>query len=442
MPPPQDSSIRGPDKHGMLAHITGSFAARGVGVVAGFIMHVLLSRLLGADGAGLFYLALTLLMAGGVIGKFGLDTALLRFAGAAAQNDDLATVRGLYRQACQLSLALSAGVAVCLYLAAPWLAEQLFSAPKLTHVLRIFAVAVIPFSLIWVQSGVLKAIGRPAAATMVEAGLLPVLMTALLGALAISGRLTAASAALAYVAGCLLACAFGAWIYARSVGRGPRGPGMSLARTSWQLALIDLMNFALAWATFPILGAVATTTDVGIFNTAHRLTVQINTVLVVFGGIMSPRMAARHAAGDLAGLEALAARTTLAMAVLAGPVCALFLIWPDILILIFGAEFDGGQSLLRVLTIGAMLNLFTGPAGYVLVMSGHQQSLRRILLFTVFTALPLTWWLGRAYGGLGVAIGASAGIGLQSVLAVSAVHRHLGIIGIPLLRRLHTSTGA
>lgn len=424
----------------LLKLISSSFAVRGFGVASGFVMHIVLSRTLGSEGAGIFYLALTLMMAGGVIGKFGLDTALMRFAGTAAAAGDMARVRGIYAQACLLSAGLSIIGTGVLALSAPWLAATLFDNLALEPVIVVLALAVCPFSLIWVQSGVLKAVGRPAAATLVESALLPALMGIAVVLLATNDHVTPERAGICYLLATLVVSGIGAWMFRG--GEGGRGPRdrmemAELTRVCSPLALIDMMNFLMAWAIIPILGSVAPEAEVGIFNAAHRLTIQISMVLVIFGGIMAPRFAALYAQGQIAALEKLVANTTLYMSLAALPFGALFLLWPQVVGLIFGAEFAAADDILRVLTVGQLINLMTGPAGYVLVMTGHQRTMRNILSGTLLVVLPLTWLMARSYGGIGAAAATAAGLAIQNLLALWAVYRHLGIIGLPLLRQRH-----
>ncbi len=426
-----------------LLHLLGSsFAVRGIGVVCGFAMHVILSRVLGAQGAGMFYLALTVMMAGAAIGKFGLDTTLMRFAGSAAQAGDMATVRGLYRQASLLATLIAVAVTAALWLSADWLASSVFDDPQLLPVILMLALAVTPFSLIWVQSGVLKAVSRPVAATWVESTMLPTIMAAGAILLAALDLLSPLRAATIYTALTFVVFLSGSLIYLR--GPQARGtphmqPWSRLIGTAFPLALIDGMNFLLAWAIIPILGSVAPESEVGVYNAAHRLTIQLSMVLVVFGGIMAPRFADLHARGDIAGLEALATRTTLLMSLAALPAGVLLLGWPEIVGLIFGEEYASAALILQILAIGQLYNLISGPGGYLLVMSGHQRSMRNILFGTLLLTLPLIFLLGRDYGAVGAAIGVSFGLILQNTLALWAVYRHLGIIALPgLQRKPHT----
>ncbi len=66
------------DSH-MIEVVRGTSVALGMKVLAvglGFGLNVLLARLLGAEGAGVYYLALTVTSIAAVVGRIGLDNAL------------------------------------------------------------------------------------------------------------------------------------------------------------------------------------------------------------------------------------------------------------------------------------------------------------------------------------------------------------------------------
>ncbi len=422
----------------LIRLLRSSFAVRGLGVASGFVMHVVLSRSLGAEGAGVFYLSLTLMMAAGVIGKFGLDTALMKYAGTAADQNDMAAVRGIYFQSCLISASLSVIATALLVVSAPWLAVSVFDNTALEVPIITLAFAVLPFSLIWVQSGVLKAIGRPVAATLIESALMPILMATALLILIVVKEVNVVLAGLCYLGSTVIVSLTGILFFRTSPGGlGPRKPMSTrkLSRDCAPLALIDMMNFLMAWAIFPILGSVASESEVGIFNAGHKLAIQFSVILVVFGGIMAPKFAALYASNELQKLEALVKKTTLFMTLYAIPLATLLLVWPEVVSVIFGKEFADADLVLRVLVIGQLINLVTGPCGYVLVMTGHQQTMRNILVFTLMIVLPITWYLANLYGAAGAAIATTFGLSLQNVLSLWYVNKYLGFVALPMIKR-------
>ena len=87
-----------------------------------FLFNVLLSRLLGAEGVGQYYLALMVTTTATLFGRLGMDTALLRFVAEGASVDDWNSVRGIYRKTFLFILLSSVAAGFVVFLSAPFLA--------------------------------------------------------------------------------------------------------------------------------------------------------------------------------------------------------------------------------------------------------------------------------------------------------------------------------
>src|SRR5574340_239897 len=88
------------DEH-MKEIVSGAAVALSLKVVAAgtaFALHVVLARLLGAEGTGIYFLAFTVIAIGAVIGRLGLDNAMLRYIAAHASVQDWSAVKGVSRK--------------------------------------------------------------------------------------------------------------------------------------------------------------------------------------------------------------------------------------------------------------------------------------------------------------------------------------------------------
>ena len=48
--------------------------------------------------------------------------------------------------------------------------------------------------------------------------------------------------------------------------------------------------------------------------------------------------------------------------------------WPGLVLAAFGAEFEGAATVVRILAVGQLVNALTGPAGYLLLLTGAQRT--------------------------------------------------------------------
>lgn len=79
-----------PLDHHMREIVQGASVSLGVKVVTGiltFALNVVVARALGAEGAGLFFLALTVVTIAAILGQLGLDAAVVRFVAAVATGE-------------------------------------------------------------------------------------------------------------------------------------------------------------------------------------------------------------------------------------------------------------------------------------------------------------------------------------------------------------------
>ena len=114
--------------------------------------------MLGADGAGLFFLALTSVTMATVLSRLGMDSTIMRFVAASAASEDWGSVRGALREAL-LVTAASLVLTLALFLGAGPIGRGVFSKPDLIGPLALMSLAIVPMSLSLVQAEALKGIG-------------------------------------------------------------------------------------------------------------------------------------------------------------------------------------------------------------------------------------------------------------------------------------------
>jgi O-antigen/teichoic acid export membrane protein len=103
-----------------------------------------------------------------------------------------------------------------------------------------------------------------------------------------------------------------------------------------------------------------------------------------------------------------------------------------------GAEYGSLPALFFILLLGQAINIVTGPAYNVLLMSGHEQELRRAMLATVSAGIPLLLVGAFVWRPWGLAIASATFTGGQNILLAVACRRKAQVRVVPslfLLRR-------
>lgn len=431
-----------------LSGAARAFGLRMLGIAAGFLANLLLAHALGAHGMGIVALAVTVAGVPAALAVLGLNNALLRFAGAAVARQDWRTILGLARVSLRLSVVASVLGGATVFVAAPLLARDLFDEPALTLPLRLAALSVLPLAVNSVLAGLMKAIGRPAVATLAEmAGLsLAWLIGLSLLALMLGPTLGPVSAIGAYSGGSLLVLALVFLIWRRSTPRVPaevsEAETRQLLRSSIPLFWIASVHLVASWADTLVLGAFLDAEAVGIYNVALRLASLVSLTLIAVNTVLPQRFAALFADGRTDELQRLARQVTAFLWIVSLPVVLLFVLWPSGPLRLFGPEFVDGRFALVVLTLGHFVNVATGPVGYLLMMSGQERLLRNVVVVATIINIALDLLLIPGFGVNGAAAASAASLALLNISSLALVYRKLGLSPMPwsALRRHGTPT--
>ncbi|NNM34156.1 MAG: oligosaccharide flippase family protein [Gemmatimonadetes bacterium] len=406
---------------------------RVTGAVLALAFNLVLARYLGADGAGVYLLALTVVTVGTVLSRLGMDNALLRFVAGHRALDDWASVRGVHRAALAVSALVAAGITLLLVSGAPFLSTTVFGKPELTVPLQLLALATLPMSLALLQGESLKGIERIVPSQFIHWVVLPACLLAL--GWMVLPRWGAAGGAAAYVLGACTAAALAGAIWHRSLPHAadpvPPYPTSRLLRVSTPLMWATSLNMVMTWVGMVALGVLATTADVGIFGVASRLSVLVGFVVVAVNSVASPRFAALHAEGRSGELRRMVAITGGLMALAAGPVVVAVLILAEPILALFGPEFVAGAWPLRALCLGQAALVVTGPATPLLMMTGHEAQVRNAIGIAALAAVVLNVALVPEYGVNGAAVASAVSLPLVNVIAAIQAWRLTGVLTVP-----------
>lgn len=411
-----------------------AFALKVGGSGLAFAFNVAVARLLGAEGGGLYFLALSITIIGSEIGRVGLDNALLRFVAAHATHGEWGQVKAVHALGMQLAISVSAVLSLTGFIAADWMAVTLFNKPALGEPLRWMSLSILPFTILNLQAQSLKGLKRIRDAILVQSIGVPLIGLLLIWPLAHSAGVEGVS--WGYLAATALVALFSILAWRNAVAGSDWETVSYPFKVLWEsckpLFTISLLNTAiLTWSPLLLLGLWGTAAEVGIFGVATRLALLVSFLLVTLNNVIAPKFAELYATRNIHAMGHMARRSSALLTLLVSPVFLILFIYSSEVMRLFGPEFVAGGPILAILLVGQLVNVVTGSVGYLLMMSGNENTVRNISIGSAIFLLILMLLLAPSLGGVGAAIASSAVLAVGNLASAYAVYKKFGIITIP-----------
>lgn len=418
-----------------------AFAAKGGGTLfAGrlftwgirFGIAIMLARLLGADGYGVYNLALSIATLAAILPLMGLDAAIVRYTAIFAARGDWAAVRANLGLMLRLSVALTLVVSIGLAVFAAPVAGVLLHDERLAPLVLISALMV-PTLVLNIQLGsALRGLRRLGEEVLADQVAQPLIRLGLLLTLLVVG-LTVTFALLAWTIASLAATALLAFFVLRALprtrasGAGARLGLRELLRFSAPVFLSTVVLKSGHQLQTLLLGALSMVSEVGIFVVAAN----VNLIGSLFhSSIVSasmPLLAAAQDRDDRSALEKLYQLTSKWSFTLNLPIFLAVVAFPQALLSMFGPDFRAGAVPLMILATANLVNAGTGMSGAVLDMSGLTKFKLLNAAVSVALGIALNVILVPSLGLVGAAVAA---------LAVTAGTNILSLVEVLLLVRV------
>jgi O-antigen/teichoic acid export membrane protein len=204
--------------------------------------------------------------------------------------------------------------------------------------------------------------------------------------------------------------------------------GPQVLGISAPIFVINLAEFALTNFSIWIVGAFLTSEDIALYGAAWRLVNVVALPFFIVNLAVLPFISELNARNEKAGLQD-ALRGTATLASL--PALAILLVFMtlgrEVMGFVYGDHYRQAASILVILCVGQLVNVWTGSCAQVLTQTGHQRQFMIQTLLTGALSAALAVIAVKHYGLVGVAVAASAGRTLQNLCTWMQVHRLTGL---------------
>lgn len=422
----------------------GSLGAKVAGAGLTFLLHLLLTRVLGEIQYGDYITALEWMNMAALIGGLGFSTATVRFVAVYLGQAQWGMLRG-YRLFSRSRVVYASVTMALVFYGGAWLVLDFSLGQGLLVTFGIAALLLPVYTSLRALSAELMGLKRVVLALLPLEVLRPgLILLCVLLVLSVDGTLLLASSTMLLnlaVTGLLLILFYFLVRHIWPSAVETHQPGWEKHKwfaTARAMLLVAGFNTILSRADILMVSAMVGTTEAGIYAVAGRVAGLLIFVLVAVNNILAPMVADLHKrkqGRDLQKLVTLAARIVFACSVLGG----LILIPGARLALgLFGEAFTEGTIALWILVGGQVINAWAGPAVLLLNMTGHEGVSARILGVSAGLNLVANGALIPYYGIEGAALGTGLTLIVWNVWAVVEVWRHLNIMPTAFSGRVRT----
>lgn len=404
-----------------------------------------MTRLVTQTEMGVYFLILQVVTVARLFTEWGMPTGLQKLIAVADANQQPERVRRYTLNSAQILVATTAVASAIIVVSWPFISGQMFEEPLMDQFWWLAVFWLLLHGIEDIASAYFRArrqIGRAAVVIGLPRSIF--LLLALAVALMLGDALTLDTLMLLVLISWAIS-AFGATgIVTRDIVRLPSDPSLSDPSLSNRSTIRETFAFCtplvlhkgagvlFTSANLWILGMFRETDEVAVFGSATRLAASMALVLGVINKVLPARIAKLYAEGKIKQMEGLVRDASFVASGIAVPMtlaCVFFA--GQILDLVFTSEYRSGAIALSLLAVGHCANVFVGPAGFVMQMSGGHITLLKVSVTTAVFNLVAAICLVPIWGIDGAAAAGTVSLILQNVMLIVIVRRRHGIWTVP-----------
>lgn len=420
----------------ILAGASAAFFLRAGGAGLKYLMEILFARWLGAEEYGAFAYAYNWAQLLSVFAGLGFVTTVLRFVPEYQTEQLWARLRGLINRSQQLTVLLGMGV-----LGGGAGLMWVFSYDHWSTLLLGIA-STIPMALINVQSSLIRGLKRIPAAFFGRYVLWPAGSIAVVFGLfqftgEVSSRVAMGGVVLALAGIAFSQIELIRWVFPDPVWE--TTADYTLTRkwlvVSFPLLLMSGFQIVLNRADVLMVGALLGTREAGLYNAGARTGRLLSFLLSAFNAIAAPMIGEHWANRDLDAIEDL--MTTVIQWVFwpsLGLALGLF-VFSKFILGIFGSDFPTAWPVLVLVGTGQLVHAVTGPVGYLMGLTGHEQTSAWIFGASAGLNVLLNLILTPIFGLVGAATATMSAVIIQNLWLVVLVRTRVRVDIFAVWRR-------
>ena len=392
-----------------------------------YLYTVLLARWVGPEFLGIYSIANSIMLISEVFAKMGLETGIMRFISGLNPELDKEKINLLIGSSLKMVSVFSLSIMIILIISSGKIVDNYFNEQSLLKsVLIIFAIA-IPFNaLIQISAFATQGFKRLKYKTIVTQFLNPTIL--FLSMVFCYWFMSKESTIMIPI----LTTGVIGFLFMIIVLKKVSGfknkqileskINYELLKFSYPLMFVTILQTLMHWMDILMLGYFTNPLTVGLYHPAARTAGLLQALLLSFLSIYAPLAAQFHSQGDKVKLSNTYQLVNRWLLIFAIPISAVFILFPEKVLLLFGSQYLESSQVLVLLTIATFTQAILGAAGPTLSMSGYTKLVLFNSIGTFILNFGLNIWLIPIYGILGAAIATLTSLTIIGLIRVTQVY--------------------
>ncbi len=182
------------------------------------------------------------------------------------------------------------------------------------------------------------------------------------------------------------------------------------------------------WASIILITVFSTLNDVANLEVIFRITAISSITLGIINSVSAPTFVKYFKSKDYLKLSKYVSQTTSYIFVSALPILLILLIFPKLVLNIFGFNYQSSSLALIFIAIGQFFSAFFGSVGVLLQMSGNEKTFNKILGLSLVVLLVLGFLLTPKFKLNGLALAIMVSTILWNLLSAIVIYKKYNII--------------
>ncbi len=408
-----------------------TFFIKALGAGLSFIVSILITRYLGVNGAGVYFLCFSIFILFGTVVRLGLDIVIIKRASIHYIDNDFGSIVTLYKKIILVVVPLSLLLTSFLYLTSSYVGEIIFKSEDISSVLKFMGWGVLFFALCNINSSFFLATAQIKQSSLFIAIIIPLLFIAFLYSMPTLMELTPPLVFGMYCFSSFLVFVISFLFLKRSL-HFPLSTknGFStkdLLKSAFPIYVTVIIDLLVLITPQLLLGALFSEESVAIFSVCLRISTLIGFIFVSASRVAAPQIASLYDKGDLTKLNILVVKLTRILFIVAFFVSIIVFIFPNIFLGFFGKEYEAGAQTLRCFALLQLVLVFYGMSKTLLQMTKFEKECRNVTFYYFVLNTTICLVLIPHFTYFGAALSVLISTSLIAFYTTYLVKKHLGI---------------